>query len=132
MAQVVNLDDILGEDAVIQYRGVEYKLPADPPVEYILALWQATQRMQNPLSLEEQAECMNDLCGRLLAVFRLADPNLKSLPFGTQGLVAVSKLIFSLVGIATHEEDEIEAVEEEPDPLARPSRSRRSSGSRRS
>jgi hypothetical protein len=132
MARVVNLDDLVPADVTLTYRDVPYKLPGDPPVEYILGLWRAQQEIGQATTLEEQADATADLYDRLLRVFQVADPAVTRLPFGFKSLAAITGLLMELYGLAPAEDEEDE--EEEPDPLppAAPTKSRRSRGSQSS
>lgn len=131
MARIINLDEIVPENVIIKYRDVEYPIPGDPPLEYVFGLWDAAQKAQESLPLAEQVEVMESVHARLLRVFQVADPSILHLPFGAQGLVAVSNVLFGMYGLVTDEPVEEEVDEENPGPARSTKRtSRRSSGSR--
>lgn len=133
MARIIDLDEIIPENLTLRYRAVDYDVPGDPPLEYVLALWEASRRAQEELTLDEQVETMQGVHDHLLRVFQVCNPSLLHLPFGAAGLVAVSNVLFGMYGLlSTDAEEETPALDEDPSkaPASRRTKSQRSSGSR--
>ena len=128
--EVVNLDELVpgiaGLDFV--YRDKTYHVPGDldtTTVMEFLALYQdlvvqAFEQSQveiEGLSTEEQVKLANDLRAtmssqmdlardKLLTVFQITDPELKTLPFGHETTMIVLGKILHMMGIAADKDEE--------------------------
>lgn len=104
MANVVNIDEVLGEDLELVYRGETYTVPADLDGQTVFKLLSmygniaklADDPRANAAKLEKIAQEMNDT---LLGLFQLRRPELKELPFGTKSLPVVLREILKQLGV---------------------------------
>lgn len=89
MGQIVDLDELLGDDKQVRLAGKLYALPPDLPVELYLRIVRYGQ--QHPDATE--AEVTEALYEALLDLFRYKQPNLKSLPVSMKHLaIAVGRI----------------------------------------
>lgn len=92
MARFVDLDDILVEDVTVKLNGVEYLLPGDVPIEQLLTLQAAWDRM---IDGDASLENVGVLSSAALALFRVRQPELVDLPIGIR---QIGKLVAGVYG----------------------------------
>lgn len=120
---LIDLDVLVPEDITFKFRGTDYVLPGDAPVDDVFAFLQLFQELDSgPDNLQDT---YRQITTRLLALFQVRNPAVESLPFGFNAYAVVLKTLLDTFGI--------EAVADptprpKPKPRAKP-RSRRSSGS---
>lgn len=87
-ARIIDLDLIGPPPLVIRKGGVEYRLPGDPPTDLWLALVAAQDAYQAaaPEDIQEALQTYHD---RMLDLFRIEQPDMETLPFGSAGMFAV-------------------------------------------
>lgn len=123
-AELVNLDELVPGIAGVEfkYRDQTYHVPGDLDTETVLeflALYQTlmenateatkldasemteAEQLQKAEELRAQMKSSMDVVReKLLAVFRLSDPDLKSLPFGQQTTMIVLGKVLEMMGVA--------------------------------
>lgn len=112
MTQIVNLNELVGEDIVFQYGApvVEYRIPGDVDVatvfelfEMFLALSKISGDDPETLAADVQRGFF-DIRDKLLKLLQVRDPNLKIYPFGIRGTGVVLRTILSGLGVQVSEE----------------------------
>lgn len=148
MAQIVNLDELVGGDLVFKYNDQDYKIPGDVSTAKVFEMFQAFSELQGMTLTEDEegiARAQELINSTLLSLFQVRQPDMEELPFGVRTLPIVIQEIMKLFGVDIVDDgDGSDALP--PAPTSRRSRttkssqtpkravpkSRRSSGSRSS
>lgn len=91
----IDLDDILLDDHEVQLGGVIYRLPGDLPIEQMLGLSRAWERMAGGVGADGSDGLVQELYDRVLELFQVRQPELQELSIG---VLAVARLIVRLYG----------------------------------
>lgn len=91
----IDLDDVLLDDHQVRIGGEIYLLPGDLPIEQMLGLSRAWERMSTGIGGKDGDDLVDDLYQRVLELFRVRQPDLQELPIG---VLAVARLIVRLYG----------------------------------
>lgn len=136
MGRLVDLDALIPEDVTFAFRGDEYKIPGDIPVENMLRLIRAVGELERDAegegwdpqdAFEQDAEALLKLGAELLALFQIRHPDMQTLPFtGGAALRVIVGELLRVMGVVAGEEPD-EDGESGPPP-----KSASSTGSRRS
>lgn len=136
MARIIDLDAVVPEDIEFTYRGETYAIPGDIDVEQtfrIIRMFEEAQAAEaNSAPIDERERLNLVIRDELLELFRVRNPDLADLPFGTIAYQHVLVTVLGQLGL--------QVVGEPTPPEPRPKkqetravpRSRRSSGSQRS
>lgn len=102
MTRIVNIDALLPDDAVLQWRGQEWRIPGDLSVEAVLGLQKAASSLQG-VSTAEQPDpdavvgAMNGLAHQVAAVLAIRQPERAAgLTFGARELGVLAGTIVAL------------------------------------
>lgn len=117
----IDLDDIILEDHKVKLGGQIYLLPGDLPIEEMLSLSRAWERMNAGIGGTDGDELVDDLYQRVLALFRVRQPDLEELPIG---VLAVARLIVRLYSGPDDDEPAGRAADPTPPPKAGAGRAR--------
>jgi hypothetical protein len=113
MAQIIGLDEILGEDIVFDYHGVRFTFPADVGTELVWKLGDLYSKLteqETKINVKEAegkahvAETsayrvtVTDTEAALLEGFRVNHPDLENLPFGAGGFMVVLAHVLAKLG----------------------------------
>lgn len=145
MANIVDLDALVGGDLTFKYGGDSLKIPGDVSTQQVFEIFQAFSDLQkvtdegDPQKLEEATKLIHDT---LLKLFQVRQPEMQELPFGVRTLPIVIQEILKVLGVGVDLGDG-EGDAGPPAPISTPRRtkkssrtkaaqSRRSSGSRSS
>lgn len=109
MPRYIDLDDLVPADITVRVRGEEYLLPGDVPVPEYLALTNLASEIADQTSEDPEASVVG-LHDRLLALFRVHQPDLQELPVGPRALLP---LVFRYLD-APAEQEEAEAAPPTP------------------
>lgn len=100
MTRIVNIDALLPDDAVLQWRGQEWRIPGDLAVETVLGMQKAAVGLQEAVSSdkpESVVEAMTVLAQQVAAVLAVRQPErAASLSFGARELGVLTGAIVSL------------------------------------
>jgi hypothetical protein len=134
MAEIVQLDDLVPQDITFVYRGDEYHVPGDLDTETVFKIFQHLKgltglRGDDGKAADDEAirRASDNLRKILLDVFRIRQPDLETLPFGTRSQAIITERLLSLIGLPGVGE----AEEPVPTGRAKPSPTRSSPGSRK-
>lgn len=98
MSMFIDLDEVIVEDFTVKLAGQEYRLPGDVPVESMLRLARAWDRLV--AGEGDSDENVAELSAQALALFRIRQPDLEGLPLGVG---QIGTLITRLYGIGDEE-----------------------------
>lgn len=108
MAEIIEVDALVPDDMEFRFRGGTYTLPGDISVtdtfrmqKLIVALAQAEEAENLP----EQERLTLEVEAFLLGLFRLRNPELESLPFGSRGFTVVLGVILTKLGFGVPDEN---------------------------
>lgn len=90
----INLDDVAPQDTEVVLNGTTYLVPADLPVEDYIDIVTAAEAYDEA-TVENGLHRTRELYERLLALFRVRQPELERLPIGTGQMVL---LVVALYG----------------------------------
>lgn len=111
MAQIVDLDLLVGGDLVFKYDGGELRIPGDISTELVFGVFHAFRELHD-VSEEgkpEEVERANaSIREQLLQLFQIRQPEMKSLPFGIKTTPIVIQEILSKLGVNVREEGDAE------------------------
>lgn len=104
MANIVNINDLIGEDTTIVYGDQEFIVSSDLDTELVFRMWQAyrvsLQVQANPDSTSAKvASAKKQLEDTVLQILRAKQPELESLPFGVRSMPIVIEHILRAIGI---------------------------------
>jgi hypothetical protein len=132
VARVVDLDALVPDDIDFQYRGKSYPIPGDIDVETTFSLIKMFEEASNAersgASVEEREALNLTLRNKLTELFRIRQPELTDLPFGTIAYQHILAEVLQAIGLQIA----VEEPKTPPKPRARKQtvpRSRRSTGS---
>lgn len=113
MTQIVNLNELVGEDIVFQYGTpvVEYRIPGDVDVETVFELFEmflglSKIKGDDPEKLAADVQRgFFDIRDKLLKLLQIRSPKLTSYPFGIRGTGIVLRSILSDLGVQVSNEN---------------------------
>lgn len=142
MAEIVNLNEILGEDIVFDWQGAQYTFPADVSTKLTFRLADLYKQLDEaerliaekkkraePTDKDEAAYrvLIADTEEALLEGFRDRHPELESLPFGSRGFSIALAVILSRLGFISAPGPQPRRPEKKAIPRRKPSKPSKSS-----
>lgn len=130
MANIVNLDELVPEDIVFEFREKQYVVPGDLDTETVFKVFQHLRSLYDsrpedgsPMTEEAVKQAAASLEDLLISIFQIRDPSLRGpLPFGARAMGIVTEKILAALGIGGDDEDD-GGEKKEPIPTVRASRS---------
>lgn len=114
----IDLDDIILDDHEVKLGGTIYRLPGDLPIEQMVGISRAWERMNSGIGRDGGDDLVDDLYRRVLELFQVRQPDLEELPIG---VLAIARLIVRLYGSLDDAPERAAAAGEgAPDPTAAP------------
>jgi hypothetical protein len=113
MPEIVNLDELVPEDITFVYQSKEYVVPGDLDTETVFKIFQHLKALLELRDadggLDEDgarraAEAMGEL---LLNVFRIRQPDMRELPFGTRGRAIIAERLLDNIGVGGAAREEV-------------------------
>lgn len=101
MPRYIDLDDLVPADITVRVRGEEYQLPGDVPVPEYLELSRLAGEIAG-MDSEDPESAVVALHDRLLALFRVHQPDLTELPVGPRALLP---LVFRYLDAPAEQEE---------------------------
>lgn len=142
MADIVDLDALVGGDLVFKYGGEELKIPGDINTQRVFEIFNAFQELHgvteegDPAEIERANALIRE---QLLKLFQIRQPEMEELPFGIKTTPIVIQEILKLLGVNVRDEDEDSPPEEggkiiplpRPGPKSRSARTRKTTSARK-
>lgn len=95
MARIIDLDTLVPEDVEVVINGETYLLPGDIPVELMLQVEAATQRLNTVTDNEEGQDVLGGLLDAVTELFRIRQPDLETVPIGLKQCVMLIGQLYS-------------------------------------
>lgn len=111
MAQIVDLDALVGGDLVFKYGGEELKIPGDISTERVFEVFHAFKELHDVAEegKPEEVERANTLIReQLLKLFQIRQTEMTELPFGIKTTPIVIQEILKQLGVNIREEGDAE------------------------
>lgn len=103
--EIVNLDELLPDDVVVKYQGVDYRLPGDVDTETVFKLMDQFKALTSidgedaDTVFAEMRTRVSDIHAELLALFQVRQPQLTELKLGLRATGALLKVILGRYGV---------------------------------
>lgn len=121
MPRIIDLDVIGPSNVTVRKDGIDYELPGDPPVDVWLSIIDAHDKLNG-----SDMDTVRELHDRMLALFRIHNPDLDALPFGVPGMFTI---VASFYGTQLDDDDARDAETDPPGADEAASTTKTSSGS---
>lgn len=96
MARIIDLDALVPDDVEVVFGGETYPLPGDIPVELMLQVEAASQRLNTITDNEEGQDALGGLYDAVLELFRIRRPELESVPIGLKQCVMLIGQLYAV------------------------------------
>lgn len=96
MTRIIDLDTLVPDDVDVVVNGETFRLPGDIPVETMLQVEAATQRLNTVTDQEEGQDALGGLYDAVLDLFRIRQPDLDSVPIGLKQCVLLIGQLYAV------------------------------------